>query len=553
MITRYEFTSGAERALRRAFGRMQANAGHAAEPLSAGAVLLGLLDEPECRAALVLARHGIDQDVVLAHWPGLPRELPDAAVLSSACVPFGALDQEVKLALRSAAHRLADLPHPVELATEHLLLGLLAAGVETAEWLTQLGLSADALDAEIHDRYGCLPADVALQDVHALDDPDGVPESEPTGTGDSPGAAPPEAVREPAASATFALREEFRLLRILDAAEDRAREGLRVVEDYVRFALDDRHLTAVCKGIRHDLTAAVAAIPLRRRLAARETLSDVGTSVSTPSEQHRTDTASVVAANVTRLQEALRSLEEFGKVLVPEMSARVEQIRYRTYTLQRAIEATRTEAARLADARLYVLIDACGSAEAFAALASALGEGGAHVVQLREKTLDDRRLLERARLLRQITRETGTLFVMNDRADLAALADADGVHVGQEELTVKDARSVVGADALVGVSTHTIEQARQAVLDGADYIGVGPTFPSLTKSFDSYPGIELVRAVAAEIRLPAFAIGGVTRANLDQIRAAGLHRVAVSSAVTAASDPAAAVRDLLAGLAPPNP
>ena len=138
------------------------------------------------------------------------------------------------------------------------------------------------------------------------------------------------------------------------------------------------------------------------------------------------------------------------------------------------------------------------------------------------------------------------MFVMNDRPDLAVLADADGVHVGQEELSVKDARTIVGADRLVGVSTHSIEQARQAVLDGADYIGVGPVFPSGTKQFDRLAGLELVRAVAAEVRLPAFAIGGITADNLPLVREAGLGRVAVSGAVASAADPGAAARRLLA-------
>jgi thiamine-phosphate pyrophosphorylase len=113
---------------------------------------------------------------------------------------------------------------------------------------------------------------------------------------------------------------------------------------------------------------------------------------------------------------------------------------------------------------------------------------------------------------------------------------------------VKDARCVVGSRTLVGVSTHTIEQARQAVLDGADYIGVGPTFPSGTKSFEHYPGVELLRAVAAEIHLPAFAIGGINKVNISQVLAAGISRVAVSGAVALAPDPAPAVRELLVAM-----
>ncbi len=134
---------------------------------------------------------------------------------------------------------------------------------------------------------------------------------------------------------------------------------------------------------------------------------------------------------------------------------------------------------------------------------------------------------------------------MNDRPDLAAVCHADGVHLGQEDLSVKDARAIVGADALIGVSTHTIEQARQAVLEGANYIGTGPTFPSGTKQFENFPGLEFLRAVAAEIRLPAFAIGGITPAKLPQVLATGITRIAVSGSITSAPDPVSVMCDLL--------
>ncbi len=109
---------------------------------------------------------------------------------------------------------------------------------------------------------------------------------------------------------------------------------------------------------------------------------------------------------------------------------------------------------------------------------------------------------------------------------------------------MKDARSVVGPEALVGVSTHSIEQARQAVLDGANYLGVGPTFPSGTKDFDHFPGVELLRTVSAEIRLPAFAIGGIAGENIGQVLAAGFRRIAVSGAILNAKDPGQAVKEI---------
>ena len=143
--------------------------------------------------------------------------------------------------------------------------------------------------------------------------------------------------------------DQMALLRILDAAANRAREGLRVIEDWVRFALDDAHLTGCLKQIRHDLAAALAGIPWEQRLAARETQADVGTGITTPSEHSREKLSDVLTANFLRLQEGLRSLEEFGKIIDPAVGAAVEQLRYRTYTVQRAIDATRVGLERLAD------------------------------------------------------------------------------------------------------------------------------------------------------------------------------------------------------------
>ncbi len=250
--------------------------------------------------------------------------------------------------------------------------------------------------------------------------------------------------------------ESASLIRILDAAANRAGEGLRVVEDYLRFVLDDRFLTGEAKQLRHDLATALERLPSAERHLARETLADVGTTITTAGEAARADAEAVVAANMKRVEQALRSLEEYGKVVDTEFAATMERLRYRAYTLERAIDITRTSLDRLVSARLYVIIDGRGSADRFDRLVESLIEAGVDIVQLRDKRLTDRELVGWARRLRTLTRGTKTLFVMNDRPDIARLADADGVHVGQEELSVKDARTIVGPRALVGVSTHSI-------------------------------------------------------------------------------------------------
>lgn len=538
----YQFTPGARRVLDEA-----AHWAVEGERLGAPALLLGLLAESECRAAQMLARHCVSTELVQSRWPQFVRH--------AACEPplFSA---DVQASLSLAAERLHECVCPLEFATEHLLLGLAAADHETAAWLHEQGIDAGELEVEIYRFCGYDRSPLPLEEDEEATSPlepqaDAPPLPSPaelTSLAERPGDGVAESGgrRGEGPMGTFRPADRIHLLRIMDAAADRAREGLRVVEDYVRFALDDPHLTGQLKRLRHELTAALESLPKDQLLAARETQADVGTRISTSAETERRGLADVVGANFARLQEALRSMEEFGKVICPAMAVELERLRYQSYTLERAIESTRAGCHRLADARLYVLLDGGTSESAQAERVQALVQVGVDIIQLRDKTLDDRALVCRARQLRKLTRGSRTMFVMNDRPDLAVLADADGVHVGQEELTVKDARTLVGPDRLVGVSTHSIEQARQAVLDGADYIGVGPVFPSGTKQFDRLAGLELVRAVAAEVRLPAFAIGGITADNLPLVREAGLGRVAVSGAVATAADPGAAARRLLA-------
>jgi thiamine-phosphate pyrophosphorylase len=333
-------------------------------------------------------------------------------------------------------------------------------------------------------------------------------------------------------------------LRIIDAAANRAREGLRVLEDYARFALDDAHLTRRLKECRHALREALAAFPAETLLRSRETQSDVGTTISTPAETVRVSPADVAQAAGKRTQEALRSLEEFGKILSATAAARLERLRYELYTLEKGLALTAFNRRELADRRLYLLATEALCPHGLGPAVRAALVGGATIVQLREKEMPERRLMELGRRVRAWTRETDSLFIMNDRADLAVATDADGVHVGQDELPVKDARAIVGPHRLVGVSTHTLEQARRAVLDGADYLGVGPVFPSATKSFDSLAGLELVREVAAEISLPWFAIGGINVENVSTVLEAGATRIAVSHAILSAEDPGAVASTL---------
>ncbi len=332
--------------------------------------------------------------------------------------------------------------------------------------------------------------------------------------------------------------------RILDANHNRVAEGLRVVEEYLRFEVADQHLAGLLKGLRHDLQQTLQAAGGEKLVAARDTIGDVGQEVKAANEHGRQSVADLIGANWQRVQQGLRVLEEYTKLLPGETSQSVERLRYRAYTLAKATLVGRASQERLDACRLYVLVSVLESAEKFATTVKPLIESGVDVIQLRDKQATDRVLLSRAKQLRELTRDTPTLFIMNDRPDLAVLSDADGVHVGQDELSVAEVRRIVGPERLIGVSTHNLLQAKEAVLAGANYLGCGPTFASQTKTFDQFAGLNFLRQVAAEISLPAFAIGGINLANVAEVRAAGFSRIAVSAAVTQANDPAGAVKEL---------
>jgi thiamine-phosphate pyrophosphorylase len=338
-------------------------------------------------------------------------------------------------------------------------------------------------------------------------------------------------------------------LRIMDACSNRAAEGLRTMEEFARFVLEDRFLTESAKQLRHDLNELMATIPFSQRVLARAVQSDCGTTIETRGELIRADVSAVTQAAAGRTQEAIRCLEEYGKTIDGFDSSAAEAIRYRTYSLAAALTLNPSRLNRLRDARFYLLLGSDADPHQFATRVESLFAAGVDLIQLRDKHASDRQLYHCAQAAADIARRLGKIFVVNDRADIAAAVHATGVHLGQDELPVAAARRVLGADSLIGVSTHTIEQARAAVLDGADYLGCGPTFPSSTKQFDSFPGLAFLRAVAAEITLPAFAIGGIDESNLKDVMQTGIHGIATAAAIVEAPDACAAASRFRAVLA----
>jgi thiamine-phosphate pyrophosphorylase len=504
-----DLTPAAERALR--------SAKRWAEQLAVAQVaprhlLLALLDEEEGRVAVLLQSQALDlRRVREALAPGHAGPLAPMEPAPGNRTVEAALQPAV-----FAARQLAlDVSGERTVASEHLFIAILQQEKELHRTLAELGFH---LECVVTDLRGDSGPNLTLDEPLQLGEP----------------------------------VELIDTARILDANANRAREGLRVIEDFCRFSLDDAFLSGELKRLRHELAEALAEMSPTLLLEARETERDVGTRLTAPSEQARYSLTEVVQANFKRLEESLRALEEYGKLQNVKMTQVLESMRYRTYTLERAILLGTTSRKRLADARLYVLVGASMCTASVEWTIKEAAAGGAQIFQLREKNRSDRELLERARNVRRWTREAGVLFVMNDRPDIARLAEADGIHLGQEELSVKDARKIMGPDVLIGVSTHNLEQLRQAIVDGANYVGVGPTFASHTKEFEELAGLDFVRQSSQETTLPAYAIGGIGLENVDQVVAAGLRRIAVSSAICTADDPRMVAATLRRALEPPH-
>ncbi len=337
--------------------------------------------------------------------------------------------------------------------------------------------------------------------------------------------------------------------RILDANANRAREALRIMEDYARFIADDRELAAQLKSIRHELRSALDRLPPGWLEANRDAPGDVGRTTKTESEGRRESIAAVVVAAGKRLGEALRSLEEYLKSIDAPAAAAIEAQRYRAYDAEQQLQR-RLGTVTCPQWRLCVLITESLCTLPWIEVLEAAIAGGADCIQLREKNLEDGKLLGRATVVVDRCRAAGIASIINDRADVALLTGATGVHLGQTDLPVGHVRRLAGRQLIVGVSTSHLAQAEAAARGGADYCGVGPMFHTTTKDKPQLAGPAYLQQYIERVPLPHLAIGGITRTNVRQLVAVGCRGVAVSSYVCASDDPCDAVRKLREALGP---
>ena len=318
--------------------------------------------------------------------------------------------------------------------------------------------------------------------------------------------------------------------RIIDANLNRATEGLRVIEEIARFILSDTELSARLKTIRHELQKFFD-VEYDNLLDSRDTLNDVGCNIINPDKKESLD--SIFKANFKRVEEAFRVLNQYASL--------DDSYRYRIYTIEKEMRSKLKldyKKIFLNDKKLYLVTnsDNFESDEIFLDKVALSIKSGVDIVQLREKNTTSKRFIYLAQRIRELTSHFGAAFIVNDRVDIAKISNADGVHLGQDDIPVSYAREILGDNAIIGVSTHCPEHAKKAITDGADYIGVGPVFKTPTKPSKDPVGLEYVKWAADNVNIPFFAIGSIDTANIKEVVDAGAKRVAVIRAIMYADD-----------------
>ncbi|MCD5398099.1 thiamine phosphate synthase [candidate division NPL-UPA2 bacterium] len=348
------------------------------------------------------------------------------------------------------------------------------------------------------------------------------------------------------------------IYRVIDVNANRAREGLRVVEEITRFILEEPQFSARLKEIRHEITDVLKGFSTRELLSARNSQGDVGRELCQPGESRRNGYEEIARANMVRSQEALRSLEEFSKVIDSRMGEKFKAIRFQLYSLEKEIKESLTAGDRgqvaclrarhrqVREWKLYIILDRelIGSQDPMEII-KAIAAGGGTAIQWRDKKGNMREAVKVISQLKEDNSLKNMNIIINDRVDLTLVAGADGVHLGQDDLPLPRVRKLLGK-GIIGASTHNKEEALQAEKEGADYISLGPIFSTQTKE-DARPplGVKRIEEVKKAIGIPLVAIGGINRTNIEEVIAAGADVVAVASAILKAKDMADATKELL--------
>ena len=324
--------------------------------------------------------------------------------------------------------------------------------------------------------------------------------------------------------------------RIIDANLNRASEGIRVVEDIARFSYNNKEMASKLRSARHSLRKKTDHLK-DELLSSRDSVKDIGRVISSSNNLDKKDHVSnIINANFKRAEEATRSIEEVLKLTDYNLSKEVEQIRFFIYTLEKEYNSminTKFNKKKIPKGLYGITGEKFANGRSNIECVKEMIAGGIEVIQYREKEKPLRDKIEEIKQIREICRENNVLFIVNDHIDVALLVEADGIHVGQTDMHISDVRRLVGKDMIIGLSTHSPEQAIKAVEDGADYIGVGPIFPTTTKDTPSV-GLEYLEFATKNIDIPFVAIGGIKVHNIENIKTRNPYSICLVSEIVGA-------------------
>jgi thiamine-phosphate pyrophosphorylase len=336
-------------------------------------------------------------------------------------------------------------------------------------------------------------------------------------------------------------------LRIVDANLNRIGESLRLLEDLARLLLNDAALTEQLKAMRHELATKELSIK-KQFLQARDAEGDVGINIKVQQQAKERELPATIVANARRAQESLRVIEELAKVPGIDLDTdKFKRARFSLYDIERALMSKLLRNDKIERiSGLYAIIDTHFiKGRSHEEIAAQIVEGGARIIQLRDKTTSKKELLPVAQRLKSLCAKNDALFIVNDYLDIALAVDADGLHLGQDDLPIKVARRLLPIDKIVGCSVINVPQAVAAESEGADYIAVGAIYPTPSKEEIDIVGLEAVKAIKKEIGIPLVAIGGITKDTAGEVLAAGADSVAMISAILQADSPKEATRQII--------
>ena len=327
--------------------------------------------------------------------------------------------------------------------------------------------------------------------------------------------------------------EDSRISQIIDANLDRAREGLRVLEDWARFGLGKEDIVIRIKNFRQIL----GKNHLEIYKISRNHIEDQCKGLTHVEQTNRKSPSQIISSNSARVQEALRVIEEFARNHNNKLSKVASEIRYEIYSLEiellNFLNRERSESI-IIENNLYLITD---NRENLLEIVEKILLGGVRIIQHRFKDGKDKDNLNKAIELNILCKKYNSLFIVNDRVDIALASNADGVHLGQDDIDIKTARKLLGSSKIIGVSANNSTDITNAVKHGCDYIGVGPVFQTFTKINKEPLGVEKIKALTKNINIPWFAIGGINKENISSLKNHGISKVALVSGLLNSDDP----------------